>query len=106
MENIKNSLDFCAAGLHYKSAANRKDLAELLLQTASENTINTHHPRYPHFCQCIKQCETIAKQPLAAATYHDTLKNIVDTWDILGDWTWTYRVLLDVCEMDKKICGL
>ena len=40
MENIKNSLDFCAAGLHYKSAANRKDLAELLLQTASENTIS------------------------------------------------------------------
>ncbi len=106
MENIKNSLDFCAAGLHYKSAANRKDLAELLLQTASENTINTRHPRYPHFRQCIRQCEIIVKQPLAAENYHDTLKNIVDTWDTLGNWTWTYRVLIDIYEMDKKICGL
>lgn len=106
MESIKSSLDFCAAGLHYKAAANRKDLVELLLQTASENTINTRHPRYPHFRQCIRQCEIIVKQPLAAENYHDTLKNIVDTWDTLGNWTWTYRVLLDVCEMDKKICGL
>lgn len=106
MENIKNSLDLCAAGLHYKSAANRKDLAELLLQTASENTINTRHPRYPHFRQCIRQCEIIVKQPLAAGNYHDTLKNIVDTWDTLGNWTWTYRVLIDIYEMDKKICGL
>lgn len=107
MENIKSRLDYCAAGICFKAAANCKDLAELIFQKSSKNAIDTKNTCYHHFFQCMKQCEIIACKPLWASTYQSTVKNLLDNWGVLGDWTWVYRVLIDIYEMDvKKNCGL
>lgn len=107
MENIKSRLDYCAAGIHFKAAANCKDLAELIFQKSTKNIIDTQNPCYHHFFQCMKQCEAIACKPLLASTYQLTVENLLNSWDLLGNWTWVYRVLIDVYEMDvKKNSGL
>lgn len=107
MKNLKSELDYCSAGINFKSASNRKDLAELILQKSTKNAIDTKNPCYHHFFQCMKQCEIIVCKPLLASTYQSTIKNLLDNWGLLGDWTWVYRVLIDIYEMDvKKNSGL
>lgn len=102
MENIKSKLDYCAAGLQFKAAVNRKDLAELILQKSTKTAIDTKNPCYHHFFQCMRQCEAIACKPLWASTYQSTVENLLNNWDTLGNWTWVYRVLIDIYEMDVK----
>lgn len=107
MKNLKSDLDYCAAGLQFKSTSNRKDLATLIFQKSTENKIDTKNSCYHHLFQCIKQCEAIARKPLLASTYQSTVENLLNSWDVLGDWTWVYRVLIDIYDMDiKKSCGL
>lgn len=97
---IKEALETCAAGIGFKSAYNCKLLAKLLLFHCSNANIDAHNEHFFHLQSCIKQCEFLSASPIWSNTYKGILQNLLIHWDILGNWTWTYRALLDIIEMD------
>lgn len=101
MENIKAILEHCSAGIDFYASENRKDVPEELLEIISDAAIDSSHERYHHLCSCIKQCESIINSYIQASTYKQLVAVLLEHWDTLGPWTWPYRVLLDIVEMDS-----
>lgn len=98
-------LESCAAGDNFRSADNRKDVAEDLLKLTSNATIDASHPRIYHLQKCIAQCEALSQTNLWSDTYQQLILNLLANWQDLGNWTWVYRSLVDIAVMDDNLAA-
>ena len=100
MELIKEMLETCSAGTNFKSAKDCKLVVEVIKSHCSETTINEQNDNFYHLRQCVTQCERICNSTIWTTSYKNLVENLIRNWDILGNWTWPYRVLLDIIKMD------
>lgn len=97
---IKEMLEICSAGTNFKSAQNCKLVAEIINSHCSATTIDRQNNHFHHLEQCVTQCEHICNSEIWGTSYKNLVDNLIRNWDVLGNWTWTYRVLLDIIKMD------
>lgn len=99
-KKLLSKLEHCAAGTYNRAAANRPDLALALLFCVSGRTVDPSHEQIHHLASCLRACELLAGTPISGCTYRDIVQALLLNWDALGNWTWPYRVLCDICIMD------
>lgn len=108
MRNLKSALDICAAGIDFRAADIRPDLVEMMLDHVSDAVVDVHDDHIHHLRSSLNPCAELAGADLYANTYRGILLNIRDYWESVGGWTWPYRAMIDIMEMDDglKNCGL
>ena len=101
--DILNVLELCSGTLDARQTYKTLDLVSFLSRCVSNQTIDLKHFRYPHFRKCLDICTNIVNPARSLDTYQDILNFFLENWKKLENFTWAYRVLLDIFEMDPNL---